>query len=552
PMWWRKFARHEMTVEERYDDRDCLADLTRTDRPAWKIKQSTGQEYRVDRAQESKLHTGDKCIVAGTELKCEIVALNEDEGLVELKVGPKKTPPGHLCLIPDEFVSAEPIKQAIARYAEAWERGEVASRAVDDLLNRRRPRVTGAELGTDPLADASDVVPRLDATTLCIQGPPGTGKTYTSAAIIAGLLRGGARVAVTAHSHQVVLNLMHDVAEALGRIGVDAPLYKVGGEGDDAAPAGGSLTPLKSTAIEEVLGDGPVLVGGTAWAFVRPELAGQFDYLFIDEAGQVPLANAVAVGQAARNLVLVGDQMQLAHPSQGSHPGDTGLSCLEYLLDGHATVPRDLGIFLGQSRRMHPDVCRFVSDAIYEGRLESIPETARQRILRGPGTSVVTAETGVVWVPVEHHGCAQKSDEECDAIVRIVEELLVRRVVGQDGVERAMTPDDILIVAPFNLQVRCLRGRVDPRVRIGSVDKFQGQEAAAVIVSLCASTLDEAPRGAGFLLSPNRLNVAVSRAQALAIVVGSPALVDVRCASVDEMRLVNLLCHLVQYAEGMC
>ena len=154
-----------------------------------------------------------------------------------------------------------------------------------------------------------------------------------------------------------------------------------------------------------------------------------------------------------------------------------------------------------------------------------------------------------MWVPVEHDGCAQSSDEECDAIVAIVKELLGRRVVDRDGVERSMTESDILIVAPFNLQVRCLRDRLDPRIRIGSVDKFQGQEAPVVIVSLCSSTLEEAPRGASFLLNPNRLNVAVSRAEALAIVVGCPELMDVRCRSVEEMRLVNLLCHLVQYAE---
>jgi superfamily I DNA and/or RNA helicase len=298
-----------------------------------------------------------------------------------------------------------------------------------------------------------------------------------------------------------------------------------------------------------LLGGGPVLVGGTAWVFSRPELAGAFDYLFVDEAGQVSLANAVAVGQCARNLILVGDQMQLAQPTQGSHPGETGLSCLEYVLQGHATIPPDMGVFLGTSRRMHPDVCRFISDALYDGRLGSTPETARHRIVRGPETRLVAAETGVVWVPVTHDGCSQSSDEECDSIVAIVGELLAREVVGGDGATRRMTLDDILIVAPFNMQVRCLEERLGAGARIGSVDKFQGQEAAVVIVSLCSSTLDESPRGAAFLLSPNRLNVAVSRAQALAIVVGCPELLETRCRSVEEMALVNLLCHLVQYAE---
>jgi superfamily I DNA and/or RNA helicase len=198
---------------------------------------------------------------------------------------------------------------------------------------------------------------------------------------------------------------------------------------------------------------------------------------------------------------------------------------------------------------MHPDLCRFVSEAVYEGRLGSIPETGRHRVIRSRDTVLVPAETGIVWVPVSHAGCTQSSEEECDTIAAIVRELLGRSVVGHDGLERRMTLDHILIVAPFNQQVRCLREKLGPALRVGSVDKFQGQEAPVVIVSLCASTLDEAPRGAGFLLSPNRLNVAVSRAEALAIVVGSPELLEVRCRSVEEMKLVNLLCHLVQYSE---
>jgi predicted RecB family nuclease len=581
PMWWRRYDRHNMTIEERVEDRDCLARLARTDRPARKIKRSLGYEYGFDRRQETKIEPGDKCLVAGTELKCTVETLDEAAGRVEIKIGSGEVPPPCCCLIPDEWISAEPIKAAVLRYAEAWERGATVSRAVDDLLRRRSPRLRldggepaawpafgsspvplepdsarslaspGMTASTDQLPVARDLVARLDGTTLCIQGPPGTGKTYTSAALIVDLLRRGARVGVTGHSHQVILNLMDAVVAAQTREHVPAPLYKVGGKGDDAPPEGSPIQAIESAATAGVLGDGAVLVGGTAWAFCRDELQGAFDYLFVDEAGQVSLANAVAAGQAARNLVLVGDQMQLAQPSQGSHPGETGRSCLEYLLNARATVPPDLGIFLARSRRMHPDVCRFVSQAIYEGRLDSIPETARQRIVRGAAEDLVQAETGVVWVPVAHDGCTQSSEEECDAIVAIVGQLLRRRMVGQHGVERPMTPDDILIVAPFNLQVRCLRDRLDPGIRIGSVDKFQGQEAAAVIVSLCASTLDEAPRGASFLLSPNRLNVAVSRAQALAVVVGSPRLVDVRCRSVEEMKLVNLLCHLLQYAESL-
>jgi superfamily I DNA and/or RNA helicase len=396
----------------------------------------------------------------------------------------------------------------------------------------------------------TDLAGRLDGGTLCIQGPPGTGKTTTAAAIILELLHRGKHIGVTANSHKVILNLMRAVVSAGGTAGVSARLYKVGDHDDDPLVEQGIVQELESGDVDGALGEGGVLVGGTAWVFSRAELEGRFDYLFVDEAGQVSLANAVAVGLSARNLVLIGDQMQLAQPSQGSHPGETGLSCLEYLLHGHATVPAELGVFLGLSYRMHGDVCRFISEAIYDGRLASGPGTERHRVIANDGAELVPAETGIVWVPVAHDGCGQSSDEECRRIVGIVEELLGRDVVGKDGRTRRMTLDDILIVAPFNMQVRCLRERLGAGARIGSVDKFQGQEAAVVIVSLCSSTLDESPRGAAFLLSPNRLNVAVSRAQALAIVVGCPELLETRCRSVEEMKLVNLLCHLVQYAEG--
>jgi uncharacterized protein len=490
----------------------------------------------------------------------DITRLDAEAGLVEIKVGPTRVAPDQCCLIGYDHVGADEMKKALLRYGTAWERGEIASRAVDDLLRRRPPRIEGHREG-DPLVRATDdtvaraceLVTRLDESTLCIQGPPGTGKTYTAAAMIVELLARGARVGVTAQSHKVIMNAMRAVAKAMAARGLAARLYKVGDHEDDPLVKQGTIAVIENEDVPGALAGGACLVGGTAWLFSREELDGRFDYIFIDEAGQYSLANAVAVGQAARNLILVGDQMQLAQVTRGCHPGDTGLSCLEYFLAGKPTIPQHLGIFLAESRRMHPDVCRIVSDAVYEGRLGTIPETTRHRLChpeRSEGSSPgISAETGIVWVPVEHDGCDQKSAEECERIAAIVRELLARRVVDHDGVERDMTENDILVVTPFNLQVRCLREKLPPGIRVGSVDKFQGQEAPVVIVSLCSSTLEDSPRGASFLLNPNRLNVAVSRAEALAIVVGCPELMDVRCTSVEEMRLVNLLCHLVQYAE---
>jgi uncharacterized protein len=240
--------------------------------------------------------------------------------------------------------------------------------------------------------------------------------------------------------------------------------------------------------------------------------------------------------------------MQLGQPTQGAHPGESGLSCLDYLLQGHATIPPDMGVFLGETRRLHPDVCAFISGGIYEDRLRPHPCTVN-RVVRLPpaGGQRIRKEAGIVFVPVEHDGNAQASDEEVAVIQEIVAELLGRTLTDEHGrPTRPLALTDILLVAPYNMQVRRLTQALGPTARVGSVDKFQGQEAPVVIVSMCASSGDASARGIDFLFSPNRLNVAISRAQSLAIVVGSPRLARARCGSVGQMRFVNLFCRVVE------
>jgi predicted RecB family nuclease len=551
PMWWRMFERNRSTEEELRDDFDCLAGLTRTGRPPRPVKKSYAYEYAFDATQETRMSVGSRCYVAGDlECRVEILTFDGEAGLLELKAGPKATLPDRLSLIPDEYVPSDLIKDAVLRFAQSWADGAGVHPCVEDLLFRRPPRIRahpGGSLVDQAAGLLSQVVSlagRLDGTTLCIQGPPGTGKTFTAAAVIADLLSRGKRVGITANSHKVILNLMGAVAKAM-QGSKPVPMYKVGGETDDPL-FDGVIAELKSADVAGVVGGGAVLVGGTAWVFTRPELAGRFDYLFVDEAGQVSLANAVAVGLSAANLVLIGDQMQLSQPTQNTHPGESGRSCLVYALHGHATIPPEFGIFLGTSWRMHPDVCRFISGAIYDGRLTSHADTERQTVTGARPGGLVPRETGIVFVPVEHVGCTQWSDDETDVIGRIVDELRNRVVVDREGCSHPFSLDDVLFVAPFNMQVRKLRERYGAGARVGSVDRFQGQEAPVVIVSLCASSLEEAPRGASFLLDRNRLNVAVSRAQALAIVVASPALLAARCGSIEEMALVNVLCRLAR------
>jgi superfamily I DNA and/or RNA helicase len=283
------------------------------------------------------------------------------------------------------------------------------------------------------------------------------------------------------------------------------------------------------------------LLAGTAWLFARPELDQQLDYLFIDEAGQVSLADAMALGTAARTLVLLGDPLQLAQVSQGTHPGGSGASVLVHLLGDEQTIPEDRGLFLERSFRMHPDVCRYVSDAFYESRLEAAEGCELQSTAAG---------TGLRFLPVEHAGNRRSSPEEAARVREEMDWLLGQEWTDTNGVTRPLRLADVLVVVPFNEQVSCLTRALPPGARIGTVDKFQGQQAPVVFFSMATSSGEDVPRNLEFLLSRNRLNVAVSRAKCLAYVVASPKLLEVGCRSIEQMRMANALCLFVEIAEA--
>jgi uncharacterized protein len=347
---------------------------------------------------------------------------------------------------------------------------------------------------------------------------------------------------VASNSHKAVDNLLCAVIDRAVEAGTDIKVAKKGGD---------EFVGLYSDRIYQTERNEDAqlftasVVGGTAWLFSREDFDAGFDYLFVDEAGQVSVANIVAMATCATNVVLVGDPMQLPQPIQGAHPGESGLSALEYLLAGHNTVPMDRGIFLPISRRMHPDVCRFISDIVYEGRLANDEGAAYQKIL----SSFAHQLSGAHLIEVSHTGNSQSSFEEVDAIRREIEQLVGKTFRDRDGNERYLKLSDILVVAPYNLQVNALKAGLPPGTRVGTVDKFQGQEAPVCLISMTSSSADEIPRGVDFLFSLNRINVAVSRAQVLSLVFASPRLLEVPCTKVEEMRLVNSLCALQEYSQ---
>lgn len=537
PYWWRHFDRMEKEPEELLDDVECLAGLQRQGDAAVE-RQSLRYTYRVP-AQESKLSTGASVTCLTDGLRASSFVYDEAAGLASFtRRRGTAAPPDVLTLALKDDIDAGPKLEAIHRYvAQVCGDSGTPMDAVRRLLSRELPGLRDVKPGDPVSADASvaavtQAVLQLEHSHLAIQGPPGTGKTTTAAAVIAALLARGMTVGVTSNSHAAINNLLNRAWACAQQAGLAVAAAAVR-DADDLLPG---IRVLESRDLDAKQ---TPLAGGTAWLFCRPEQAGRWDYLFIDEASQVSLADVVALGAAARNIVLLGDQMQLPQPVEGTHPGDSGLSALDYLMQGHATVPPEQGIFLGQSHRMHPDVCGPVSEGVYEGLLSAANACSRQRLLLDPGADTALRPTGVYWVPVVHQHCRQRSTPEAQRIAALIQSLLQQRWVNRDGVTAPITLKDILIVAPYNAQVRLLRDTLGTEARIGTVDKFQGQEAAVAILSMTTSDAESMPRGFDFLFSRNRLNVGVSRAKCLALIVASPTLRTAVCERVEDVPLLN-------------
>ena len=556
PVWWRRFDRVDMEENELIDDPDCLGGLQRTGRQPERVKQSFAYEYSFNGRQETKFRAEDKCLFAHDWKKHATVAeLDLDAGRAVLVVSRRQgVPPDRLSIAPDELTLGKVLASAVERVVSRWSATGRLPGALEDFLYRRRPRFLrnpeGPIVPVDgtPIDGAIAAVLDMRATTLCVQGPPGSGKTYSGAHMIVALLRAGKRVGIASNSHRAINVLLADTWQAALDAGVNVSAVKVCKEDDQMAGLPSGFTQAGSGRELFDAQPLPQLIGGTVFAFITEGAEGALDYLFVDEAGQVSLANLVAMAPSAQNLVLLGDQMQLGQPIQGSHPGESGLSTLEYLLQGQATIPEDFGIFLPRTWRLHPNLCHFISGAVYEDRLGCEVQTVQRVLDAGTDPPAWLARTaGLIYVPVEHEGNVYESVEEADRIAALVRDLTSLRLRTKEGAIRPLTGADILVVAPYNLQVRRLERRLSP-IRVGTVDKFQGQEAGVVIFSMCTSSGDASPRGIEFLFSRNRLNVAISRAQTLAIVVGSPALLRTRCSSIDQIRLVNVYCRAV--AEG--
>jgi uncharacterized protein len=553
--WWEFYRLGELSDEELLEERSALAGLRFVERLG--IQRNIPTDRYAFEKQETDVRIGDE-LCAKKEKIGEVVGIDLAARSVDIKKT-KKTAEVHPYAVyakdigPGTDVLADALYRIGAWVGANGMDAPGSYRAARDLLLRRSPRLANGSTdlvlpGEATVNAAKRLVAMLDHSLLAIQGPPGAGKTFTGARMICELVGQGKRVGITATSHKVIGNLLREVVKAAGeeRLANLKCVQKVKKEDKPEQDPPHIQTTVDNKETLAAFQGGANVLAGTQWLWAQEDYFEAVDVLFVDEAGQMSLANVLVVSQAAKSVVLLGDPQQLEQPLRGSHPEGADLSALEHLLAGAKTIPPNKGLFLERTWRLHPKLTEFTSEAFYEGRLQSRDGLENQRI---EGHAWL-GESGLWYFPAEHHGNQNASPEEVEIVAGLVDSLTQPPVrwVDDKGNGRKLQLSDILVVAPYNTQVSDLSLRL-PNARIGTVDKFQGQQAPVVIYSMTTSSPEDAPRGMEFLYSLNRLNVATSRAQAMVIVVASPRLLEPECHTPRQMQLANALCRYAELAQ---
>jgi uncharacterized protein len=548
-VWWEYFRLADVSAEDLLDEQSGLSGLSFVGEVGGTARAPI-HRYRFP-PQETEIRGDEDLRSVGGARLGSVKAISFEDATIDIKKRKDSVDLHPEAVFAHTHVDSKVMAESLLRIgAYVAERGlfrDGPYLAARDLLLREMPRTGGQPLhcpGETAVAAAIRLCGNLEGGIFPIQGPPGAGKTYTGAQMICELVRQGKTVGITANSHKVIRNLINAAIAAAEKQGLDLQCCQKVAEMEEAQPHLSFVTTNKDlfAAMENTATVG----GGTAWLWAAPEAAGKVDVLFVDEAAQMSLANVLAVSQAAKTVVLIGDPQQLDQPMQGSHPEGTDVSALDHILGGQRTISPDKGLFLDQTWRLHPDICAFTSELFYDGKLMSRAGLELQVINATPPI----CGSGLRYLPVIHHGNQNCSPEEANAIGALVDDILTSKAawVDLEGRQKAVALNDIMIITPYNAQVFEIQRRL-PGVQVGTVDKFQGQEAPIAIYSTATSSRADAPRGMEFLYSLNRLNVATSRAKSMCIMVGSPELFEVECRTPRQVQLANAFCRFLELAR---
>jgi uncharacterized protein len=545
--WWEFFRLKKLPPDELLEEPKAISFLKFTGKRE-QVKRSFIDTYTFP-YQECSLQMDNSLEDPDGKKLGSIHRIDVDAGLLEIKKGPsKKDLPHPFSVMSMENVKSKSKEDAIIKLAEwvvanGMDSSNETYKAARQLLMNAPPLLTKEKQKYEKVLDQTfDLASKLDHSYLAVQGPPGAGKSFTGSHLIVRLASEGKKIGITALSHKVITNLLTKVWEIAQEEGISIELLQKTEPDPNNAPPWTVSNDEKH--IQSMIGKVNV-IAGTSFMWSKDAYEGSVDYLFVDEAGQLSLIDTLAVAHSCSNLVLLGDPQQLKQPQQGVHPEGTDVSALEHVLAGKKTISDEQGVFLPETWRMHPSVNQFVSELFYESKLKSRKELIQQQLIGSRFNG-----SGLFLEEINHTGNTNSSMEEAKRIVQIVNELTDGNVnyINQNGEAFKLTKSQIKIITPYNAQVQSLKALL-PDIEIGTVDKFQGQEAPVIIYSVATSSLEEAPRGMDFLFSPNRFNVAVSRARTCFIMVATPSIFEAECKSPYQIRLANAFCRYRELAN---
>jgi len=536
--WWNHFSNIEKDTEDLIEDSNCIGGLK-------KISEIESGSNKIINMiypdQITKMKSGDSVLDQNGIDRMLITKIDYSKNEISVRLRKDKSPPSSLT--PSTPLNTRTIDNAVSDFIKNFE-SQNSYPAIKDFLKRKNSRFKSlSEMKSNSIESISNKIKNLNNSYLVIQGPPGTGKTYTTSRIIVDLIKNKYKIAIVCHSHKAILNLVEAIDEYSSNIGFK---FK-GAYNPGSRKLENNFTNIEITNTSKIDSKDFDLIAGTAWALSNTkhrensEKIKNFDYIFFDEAGQISISKLIASSMSSKNIVMIGDHMQLPQPSTGNTDGESSLSPIEYLLKDQNTISDDKGIFLSTTFRIHKRICDFISESFYEKRLMSDISTQNQSVILDNQKEITN---GIYLIDPKHSGFSVQNNIEAEQVKKIYQKLINKNWQDRDKKIHKVTKEDILVISPFNAQVNLIKQIIGDEAKVGTIDNFQGQEAPIVIISYVSSNPESIPRGSDFFFDFRRLNVSLSRAKCLAIIILNQDLLEYHCNTVEDMERLNYFCKL--------